>query len=216
MPSTSKRILGGAVTMKRAELLCAGMVAAAIVAMGDATAHADIVTLQVSGTLSPLPPPPDQPPPESCASTGCILGGEIVINNATGTVVSADVTATGFSPGVGPFAAPQALHTFMGLTDLEITTAPAFTSVAALIFSTPTEGSLMGYTGGSLSTDTRVRSRTGVLGWDLISGSLTEIAAAPVPEPSTWAMMLLGFAGLGFAGYQASRAGGRRASAGEP
>ena len=28
---------------------------------------------------------------------------------------------------------------------------------------------------------------------------------APVPEPSTWAMMVLGFAGLGFAGYRASR-----------
>jgi hypothetical protein len=26
-----------------------------------------------------------------------------------------------------------------------------------------------------------------------------------VPEPSTWAMMLLGFAGLGFAGYRATR-----------
>jgi PEP-CTERM motif len=26
-----------------------------------------------------------------------------------------------------------------------------------------------------------------------------------IPEPSTWAMMLLGFAGLGFAGYRASR-----------
>ena len=26
-----------------------------------------------------------------------------------------------------------------------------------------------------------------------------------VPEPSTWAMMLAGFAGLGFAGYRASR-----------
>jgi hypothetical protein len=28
-----------------------------------------------------------------------------------------------------------------------------------------------------------------------------------VPEPSTWAMMLLGFAGLGLAGYRASRKG---------
>jgi len=26
-----------------------------------------------------------------------------------------------------------------------------------------------------------------------------------VPEPSTWAMMALGFAGLGFAGYRTSR-----------
>jgi hypothetical protein len=29
--------------------------------------------------------------------------------------------------------------------------------------------------------------------------------AASTPEPSTWAMMVLGFAGLGFAGYRASR-----------
>jgi hypothetical protein len=29
--------------------------------------------------------------------------------------------------------------------------------------------------------------------------------ASTVPEPSTWAMMLLGFAGLGFAGYRTSR-----------
>jgi PEP-CTERM motif-containing protein len=28
----------------------------------------------------------------------------------------------------------------------------------------------------------------------------------PVPEPSTWAMMLLGFAGLGFAAYRRGRA----------
>jgi hypothetical protein len=34
---------------------------------------------------------------------------------------------------------------------------------------------------------------------------LAHIALSPVPEPSTWAMMLLGFAGLGFAGYRRSR-----------
>jgi hypothetical protein len=28
-----------------------------------------------------------------------------------------------------------------------------------------------------------------------------------VPEPSTWAMMLIGFAGLGYAGYRRARAG---------
>jgi len=31
------------------------------------------------------------------------------------------------------------------------------------------------------------------------------VTAAAIPEPSTWTMMLLGFAGLGFAGYRASR-----------
>jgi hypothetical protein len=29
--------------------------------------------------------------------------------------------------------------------------------------------------------------------------------AGVVPEASTWAMMLIGFAGLGFAGYRGSR-----------
>jgi PEP-CTERM motif len=33
------------------------------------------------------------------------------------------------------------------------------------------------------------------------------LPATPVPEPSTWAMMLLGFAGLGLAGYRRARAG---------
>jgi PEP-CTERM motif len=38
----------------------------------------------------------------------------------------------------------------------------------------------------------------------LASGTLTSDTLT-VPEPSTWAMMLVGFAGLGFAGYRASR-----------
>ena len=191
--------------MKRAELLCAGMVFAAIVGMGEATAHADIATLQVSGTLSPVSLP-HLPPPESCAPAGCVLGGGIVINNATGVVVSANVTATGFSPSAGPFTAPLALHTSSGLTDLEISTARVFTSETALIFSTPTAGSLIGYTGGSLSTNTNVRSQSGALEWSLTSGSLTEIADTAVPELSTWAMMV-----LGFAAYRASPARGESA-----
>jgi hypothetical protein len=37
-----------------------------------------------------------------------------------------------------------------------------------------------------------------------IVGTLT-VTVAGVPEPSTWVMMLIGFAGLGFTGYRASR-----------
>ena len=33
----------------------------------------------------------------------------------------------------------------------------------------------------------------------------TNVTPPPVPEPSTWAMMLIGFAGLGYAGHRASR-----------
>jgi hypothetical protein len=32
------------------------------------------------------------------------------------------------------------------------------------------------------------------------------LSPTPLPEPSTWAMMMLGFAGLGFASYRATRA----------
>ena len=36
------------------------------------------------------------------------------------------------------------------------------------------------------------------------TGTMTPVTVS-VPEPSTWAMMLLGFAGLGFAGYRSTR-----------
>jgi hypothetical protein len=42
------------------------------------------------------------------------------------------------------------------------------------------------------------------------SGTVTETILTSVPEPSTWAMMLLGFAGLGYAGYR--RASEQRAA----
>jgi PEP-CTERM motif len=34
---------------------------------------------------------------------------------------------------------------------------------------------------------------------------LTSFTVTSVPEPSTWAMMVLGFAGLGYAGYRRAR-----------
>jgi hypothetical protein len=37
--------------------------------------------------------------------------------------------------------------------------------------------------------------------------SAVSISGNNVPEPSTWAMLVLGFAGLGFAGYRSSRMG---------
>jgi len=185
--------------MNRAGLLRAGMFAAATGAMGIATAQADVITLAVSATLIP------QIGSANCTPSGCTLGGQIVINNSTGAVISANVTATGFLPGMGPFTAPQPLSTTSGFTDLEIDTAPSFTSEVALIFSTQTAGTLVGFSGGPLSGNTDVRSQNGELGWILYSGSLTETAGSAIPESSTWAMMLLAFAGLGFVGYRASR-----------
>ena len=46
---------------------------------------------------------------------------------------------------------------------------------------------------------------------NVLDGKPGWVLYSPVPEPSTWAMMLLGFAGMGFAGYRARQAA--RASA---
>ena len=47
-----------------------------------------------------------------------------------------------------------------------------------------------------------------VFGLDLVDANGNAFRldlGTPAPEPSTWAMMLLGFAGLGYAGYRRSR-----------
>jgi hypothetical protein len=72
----------------------------------------------------------------------------------------------------------------------------------SLFFTTPTPGSLVGFTGGTITG--------GFVGFPLntfntyenLSGSITTPA---VPEPSTWAMMLLGFVGLGFLAHRRRR-----------
>ena len=52
----------------------------------------------------------------------------------------------------------------------------------------------------------------------LVAGGLSPedlalgVTVTPVPEPSTWVMMLAGFAGLGYLGYKASRRTGLAAA----
>jgi len=45
------------------------------------------------------------------------------------------------------------------------------------------------------------------LGWSCPNGTIRYVTggSAAIPEPSTWALMALGFAGLGFAGWRAAR-----------
>jgi len=65
-----------------------------------------------------------------------------------------------------------------------------------LFFSTPTAGSLVGYTGGPLDPATVVET-AGLppSHWALISGSLT--AQTAVPEPPSLLLLLSALAGLG-------------------
>jgi hypothetical protein len=56
---------------------------------------------------------------------------------------------------------------------------------------------------GTTSDPTFVPGTYGIAGDSL---TITDISAA-VPEPSTWAMMILGFCGLGFIAYRKKRSG---------
>jgi hypothetical protein len=61
-----------------------------------------------------------------------------------------------------------------------------------LFFATPSAGSLVGYAGGPLSTETIAFN--GLTAWGLTSGSLT-----PAPEPPSLVLVLSALAGLGVA-----------------
>jgi hypothetical protein len=80
----------------------------------------------------------------------------------------------------------------------------------------------VGYSGAALSDTATYDSQTfsslgatpGTYKWTWGTGpnqNFTLVIGTVVPEPSTWAMMLLGFVGLGFMGYQS--AGRRRTTA---
>jgi hypothetical protein len=62
----------------------------------------------------------------------------------------------------------------------------------------------IGFTGGGFD-EVRIQGDQGLTAFGPLNSStfaIDDIAANQVPEPSTWAMMLIGFAALGFAAYR--------------
>jgi hypothetical protein len=183
--------------MKRRRLVCAGALAAALAAAGlgagAPTARAGVVTLDVSGSMSP------SRGSATCTATGCKLGGNIVINNSTEAINAADVTVAGESPTVGPFTRNLGIYAFLDLTQLAI--GDSANDILDLVFSTPTVSSLVGYTGGSLSSYTFIDTSSMASftdQWDLTSGSLTEQVAAPAPLIGRGVPVFLAMVGVFF------------------
>jgi hypothetical protein len=188
-------------TMKKSRLLRTAVLAMALCGWGLA-ARADLV-YDVAGTFG------------TTTYTGPLNGGtfsgtfdatlpanssesittySIALISASGLTL-ADLTGAGGAGSVGPESASNcggvSCDVFLfpnGATFLELTTSAGFAGGAVNPFnlSLPPVNSFAGFDGDTASTDSIVTS-----------GSITS-----VPEPSTWAMLLLGFAGIGFMAYR--------------
>jgi hypothetical protein len=158
-------------------------------ALAPQTARADVtIPFGVSGTAEAFA---DQ----SCGGD-CRFSGTLTIDVTTGAATAADITF----PDLAAFDTlvrsdkSGTSHWFIG----------AFNSdgdSASLNFTTtPTPGSLVGFTGGSIILGVVEDHLYGDL-----QGTIGDVHIAAVPEASTWAMMALGFGLLGLVGYHKTR-----------
>jgi hypothetical protein len=95
--------------------------------------------------------------------------------------------------------------TFASTSIVEATNVPG--AVGFYVLGTYTPGTFSGGTGGP-SSFTITFNQTPAHEGSISDSATFAIPPAPppgTPEPSTWAMMIIGFAGLGYAGFRASK-----------
>ena len=156
-----------------------------ICALNSTAAHADVLTFDASGLFD----------------GGYTLGGTVTIDNTHGTVVASNLTISG-APAL---PSPDSFTTILAATPTQVGTFDFNVEDASgNIFSSGlTASTLVGFAGGVFCSNQTPNSCGSVLEdfsngfsfYNLQSGTLSQIAA--VPEPSTWAMMILGFCGIG-------------------
>jgi len=133
-----------------------------------------------------------------CSPSGCTIGGDIVINNTADLVTSADVTASGFEPAIGPFTIFASVAFGFG-TQTVIQLSSSGGDTLDFVFNAPVQGSLAGYNGGPLNTGSETYgSESPAPLWFLTSGSLTPVSTPAVPEPSSVSLVVTGVAMVGF------------------
>lgn len=96
------------------------------------------------------------------------------------------------------------LQTFFG-TELTISLNDASNTVLQVPVSTSGGAEYFGFTNTESFTQLTITRPANQNGNDYYGLDAFTINIAPVPEPATWAMMFLGFAGVGFVAYRRSR-----------
>jgi PEP-CTERM motif len=119
------------------------------------------------------------------------LSGTVTIDVTNGSATAIDASANGFEFKTITNQGPQ-------VTEYVVRAASA--GNAAQLYLAFGVGSLLGYGGSSLSPDTQINGATFLKG-----GGANPSESSPVPEPSTWALIIVGFTGVGF--FAARRAG---------
>jgi hypothetical protein len=142
--------------------------------------------------------------------------GSVTIDTASNTAVTAfnitESTNDGLSNIGGAYGSPYYSNvTFNQVSSFDKVTFPSSPSSITLSFQTdapildgqpigPTITIVFPYTeGGSVETGT---FGSGTSEGKFLYGTVEPAAVASVPEPSTWAMMILGFASVGFMAYR--------------
>jgi hypothetical protein len=196
-----------------------------------AAASAEIVTVTYTGSVILAPGGAGIPP----ASEGDTLVATDVFNLANATDSVIDPTNGGFSFGpYGSFATASltingvaaVLPAFAtgqingevnvfdtgSVLDAEVTGANPATQLITLVDGTDFSWNLASPTNISFSPSgddeaiTQLKTAAGgFLEGDVTSVTVTVSSSPPVPEPSTWAMILLGFASVGLVSYRRKR-----------
>jgi hypothetical protein len=161
---------------------------------GTCTTSLDCESEDYEGTSGPTDTPPPTIPVtfiESSLSGSTVSVGDtqIVITN----MLSGEPFCSGSPPCTDVFTGFQFLFSSgVDITKVTVdpTSAPDFLPVAGGLAFTPT------------AIYVNVAGDAPAVNDELILDVTTFTPTPVIPEPSTWALMLLGFAGLGFAGYR--------------